>query len=118
MHNRPAAATSLMLGELVPAMLRGDVPREDLARAVEFVHDDEIFFLSLSMAASKLAADAARDVPDSTVVVAMARNGTDFGIRVAGCGDQWFTAPSPPPPPAQRPAGPGVAAPSPLPAPG
>lgn len=95
MHNRPAAATSLMLGELVPAMLRGDVPREDLARAVEFVHDDEIFFLSLSMAASKLAADAARDVADSTLVVAMARNGTDFGIRVAGCGDQWFTAPSP-----------------------
>lgn len=76
-------------------MLRGDVPREDLARAVEFVHDDEIFFLSLSMAASKLAADAARNVADSTLVVAMARNGTDFGIRVAGCGDQWFTAPSP-----------------------
>jgi len=23
----------------------------------------------------------------------MSRNGTDFGIRVSGCGDEWFTAP-------------------------
>ena len=30
---------------------------------------------------------------NSTVVTAMCRNGTDFGIRVSGTGDRWFTAP-------------------------
>jgi len=32
-------------------------------------------------------------VEGSTIVTAMARNGTDFGIRVSGLGDRWFTAP-------------------------
>jgi len=86
MHNRPAAATSLMLNELA-----ADLPRS----AIDFIRDDEIFFLSLSMGASKLIADAARDVDDSTIVTAMARNGTDFGIQVAALGDRWFTAQSP-----------------------
>jgi len=86
MHNRPAAATSLMLNELA-----ADLPRS----AIDYIRDDEIFFLSLSMGASKLIADAARDVDDSTIVTAMARNGTDFGIQVAALRDRWFTAPSP-----------------------
>jgi len=86
MHNRPAAATSLMLNELA-----ADLPRN----AIDYIRDDEIFFLSLSMGASKLIADAARDVDDSTIVTAMARNGTDFGIQVSALGDRWFTAPSP-----------------------
>jgi hypothetical protein len=38
--------------------------------------------------------DAAHGVPNSTLVTVMARNGTDFGIRVSGLGDQWFTGPS------------------------
>jgi hypothetical protein len=29
------------------------------------------------------------------MVTAMARNGVDFGIRVSGTGDTWFTAPAP-----------------------
>jgi hypothetical protein len=46
------------------------------------------------MAAGKVSADAARDVPGSSLVVAMARNGTDFGIQVSGTGDRWFTGPA------------------------
>ena len=46
------------------------------------------------MPACKLALDAGRDVPGSTMVVAMARNGTDFGIQVSGTGDEWFTGPA------------------------
>jgi hypothetical protein len=46
------------------------------------------------MPACKLTLDSARDIPGSTVVVAMARNGTDFGIRVSGAGDAWFTGPA------------------------
>jgi hypothetical protein len=47
------------------------------------------------MAAGKAIADAARDIEFSTVVVAMARNGTEFGIQVSGLGNDWFTAPAP-----------------------
>jgi hypothetical protein len=47
------------------------------------------------MAAAKAIADAARDIEHSTVVTAMCRNGVEFGIRVSGTGDAWFTAPAP-----------------------
>ena len=47
------------------------------------------------MAAGKAIADPARDVDSSTMVTAMCRNGTEFGIRVSGLGDEWFTASAP-----------------------
>jgi hypothetical protein len=40
--------------------------------------------------------DAGHNIEGSTVVSAMARNGTDFGIRVSGLGERWFTALAPP----------------------
>lgn len=36
--------------------------------------------------------DPVRDIEGSSVVTAMSRNGYEFGIRVSGCGDEWFTA--------------------------
>jgi hypothetical protein len=66
----------------------------DVAEAVRFVGGNDHFFLNLAMPACKLALDAARDVPGSTMVVAMSRNGTDFGIQVSGTGDEWFTGPA------------------------
>ncbi|MBL8602477.1 MAG: DUF1116 domain-containing protein [Myxococcales bacterium] len=95
LHNRPAAATQLMLGALLPALVRLDAARDAVVRAIEWIRDDEIFFLSLAMGAAKLIADAGRGVEDSTLVVAMARNGTEFGIQLSGTGDRWFTAKSP-----------------------
>ena len=50
--------------------------------------------LNLAMGMAKSAADSARDIPASTMVVAMARNGTEFGIQTAGTGDEWFTGPA------------------------
>jgi len=46
------------------------------------------------MAACKAMCDAAHGVEGSTIVTTMARNGTDFGVRVSGMGDRWFTAPA------------------------
>jgi hypothetical protein len=93
-HNRNRAGTLMLLRELLPAMVDSPYPRADVARAVAFVSGNDHFFLNLGMPACKLATDAARDVPGSTVVVAMARNGTDFGIQVSGTGDRWFTGPA------------------------
>ena len=66
----------------------------DVAEALRFVGGNDHFFLNLAMPACKLALDAARGIDGSTMVVAMARNGTDFGIQVAGTGDEWFTGPA------------------------
>jgi hypothetical protein len=96
-HNRNRAATSLLFRLLAPAVVRTARDAEQAARVLEFIHGNDHFFLNLSMAASKATLDAARDTPPSSLVVAMARNGTDFGIQLAGTGGKWFTGPAPVP---------------------
>ena len=93
-HNRNRAGTLMFLRELLPDLIDSGAPTSDVAEAARFVGGNDHFFLNLGMPACKLATDAARDVPGSTLVVAMARNGTDFGIQVSGTGDQWFTGPA------------------------
>lgn len=93
-HNRNRAGTSLFIREIVGELIEVDAPASDIADACRFVNGNDHFVLNLVMPAAKAAADAARDLPGSTMVVAMARNGTDFGIQVSGTGDRWFTAPA------------------------
>jgi len=94
-HNRNTAATGLLLKQLVPHALRSGLPSDDVAVAIEFIAGNDHFFLNVSMAACKVMLDAAHDVPNSSMVTAMARNGVEFGIRVSGGGDEWFTTPAP-----------------------
>ena len=94
-HNRNVAGTALLIRELAPTLAGLDADTDDIGDVLEFLGGNEHFFLNLSMAACKAAADAAASVPWSTVVTAMARNGTEFGIRVSGLGDQWFTTAAP-----------------------
>ena len=93
-HNRNRAGSLMALRDLLPSLITVDAPSSDIAEVVRFAGANEHFFLNLGMPASKLATDAARDIPGSTMVVAMARNGTDFGIQTSGTGDQWFTGPA------------------------
>jgi hypothetical protein len=93
-HNRNRSGTLMLLRDLLPSMVASGWRAADVARAAAFIGANDHFFLNLAMPACKLALDAARDIPGSTMVVAMARNGTDFGIQVAGTGDEWFTAPA------------------------
>jgi hypothetical protein len=93
-HNRNRAGTLMFLREIMGDLIELDAQQSDIADAVRFISGNDHFFLNLVMPACKLATDAARDVPGSTLVVAMARNGTDFGIQVSGTGDQWFTGPA------------------------
>jgi hypothetical protein len=93
-HNRNRAGTLMLLRELAPAMIESGFPSADIADAARFVGGNDHFFLNLGMPACKLALDGARNIPGATVVVAMARNGTDFGIQVSGTGDEWFTGPA------------------------
>ncbi len=93
-HNRNRAGTSLLLRELLPALIELDEPSADTAAVARFIAGNDHFFLNMTMPASKACADAARDIDRSSIVVAMARNGTEFGIRLSGTGDRWFTGPS------------------------
>jgi hypothetical protein len=93
-HNRNRAATSLLYRALAPAIVTTCDKPQDMADALEFINKNDHFFLNLSMPASKAGLDAGRNVPGSSVVVVMARNGTDFGVQLAGTGDEWFTGPA------------------------
>jgi hypothetical protein len=94
-HNRNAAASGLLFKRLAPALLKSSHPASEAAPVLEFVAGNDHFFLNISMAACKAMLEAAHGVPHSTLVTAMARNGVEFGIRVSGTGDRWFTAPAP-----------------------
>jgi hypothetical protein len=93
-HNRNRAATALLLRELLPGLIESGESQRDIADAARFIAANDHFYLNLSMPAAKVAADAASDVAGSSIVTAMARNGTEFGVRLSGTGDRWFTGPS------------------------
>jgi len=93
-HNRNRAGTLMFLRELLPSLINSGLPTADIAEVARFVSGNDHFFLNLGMPAGKLMGDAARDIPGSSVVTAMARNGTDFGIQVSGTGNRWFTGPA------------------------
>jgi len=93
-HNRNRAGTSLFIREIAPDLVMLDESREKTARILSFIHGNDHFFLNLTMPSCKCTADAAASVEGSSVVTTMARNGTEFGIRVSGLGDQWFTGPA------------------------
>jgi hypothetical protein len=94
LHNRHIAATSLLFKALAPALIRALDDSERAASALDPIAANNYFFLNLAMASCKAMLDAAHGIPNSTVVTAMARNGVDFGIRVSGTGDRWFTGPA------------------------
>ncbi|MBA3234034.1 MAG: DUF1116 domain-containing protein [Propionibacteriales bacterium] len=93
-HNRNRAGTLMVLKEWLPALITSGLSTSDIADVVTFVSGNDHFFLNLVMPACKLMTTAATGVPGSSVVTTMARNGTDFGVQVSGCGEQWFTGPA------------------------
>jgi Protein of unknown function (DUF1116) len=93
MHQRNIACSSLLMRQLAPHLARTAASNAELTECLRFIAGNDQFFLNVAMAMGKAMADPARDIEGSSVVTAMSRNGTDFGIRVSGTGDRWFTAP-------------------------
>lgn len=93
-HNRNKATTSLFIREMASSIVKTDASKEDQEKVFDFLNSNDHFALNLSMPAAKATMDPVGKVKHSTVVYTMARNGTDFGIRVAALGDRWFTAPA------------------------
>lgn len=94
MHQRNIAASSLFARQICPAVAALDIPSQEKAKITKFICTNDQFFLNLAMAAGKATADPAKGVKYSSLLTVMARNGTDFGIKVAGTGEEWFVAPA------------------------
>lgn len=93
-HNRNKAATSLFVRQVGPALVETGSSITETAAVLRFIAGNDHFHLNPSMAAAKAITLAGANVPHSSVVVTMARNGVDFGIRVSGLGDRWFVGPA------------------------
>ncbi|MEJ2733843.1 MAG: DUF1116 domain-containing protein [Anaerolineae bacterium] len=95
-HNRNKAGSIVFTARLAPFIAKAAPNPETAAKVLKFMGDNALTVLNPVMAACKAMADAAHNIEGSTIVSALARNGTDFGIRISGLGDRWFTAPAPP----------------------
>ncbi|HLF24697.1 MAG TPA: DUF1116 domain-containing protein [Anaerolineae bacterium] len=93
-HNRNKAGSLLYLKQLAPLIAKTAKDSAVAAEVLQFVGDNALSVLNPVMAACKAMTDAAHGVAGSTLVTTMARNGADFGIRVSGLGEAWFTAPA------------------------
>ncbi|OBX02399.1 hypothetical protein QV06_11165 [Gallibacterium genomosp. 3] len=93
-HNRNVAGTVLLIQKLTPYILETDFSNKDKQDVFKFVASSDYFSGPTWMVCCKAALDAAQGIPYSTVLTTMARNGTDFGIRVSGLPNQWFTGPA------------------------
>jgi hypothetical protein len=94
-HNRNKAGSLIYLKLLSPLLAKVVKDSAALSEILQFLGDNALSVLNPVMAACKAMTDAAHGVEGSTIVTTMARNGTDFGIRVSGLGEkQWFTAPA------------------------
>jgi len=93
MHQRNVACSSLTLRAVAPAFAATANNNEELSAALAFVAGNDQFFLNIAMAMGKAIMDPVRNIEGSSIVTAMSRNGTEFGINVSGTGDRWFTAP-------------------------
>ncbi|MDO5536230.1 MAG: DUF1116 domain-containing protein [Desulfovibrionaceae bacterium] len=94
-HARSAACTLLWLRDLLPLLLKGGCDKKTVNDIAQFIGGNNHSFLSLTLTACKVAADASHGVENSTIVTAMSRNGVDFALRVGGL-DEWFISPTAP----------------------
>jgi hypothetical protein len=92
MHQRNVACSALVLRALAPHLARASAP-ETSARALSFIAGNEQFFLNVGMAMGKCITDPLAGIDACSLVSAMCRNGTDFGVRIAATAESWYVAP-------------------------
>ena len=94
-HNRNKAGSLIYLKLISPLIAKVVKDEAMESEVLQFLGDNALSVLNPVMAACKAMVDAAHGIEGSTIVTTMARNGTDFGIRVSGLGEkEWFTAPA------------------------
>lgn len=92
-HQRNIAASLIFLKEVAPLITELAIDQSKKYEVIKFLADTDQFFLNVMMASGKSIVDCARKITSGTVVTTMARNGRNFGVKISGMGDTWFTAP-------------------------
>ena len=93
-HMRVQATTNLLLRDLLPHLVRAGTDR--IGEVADFLSTNHLMCLNIAMAGARALTEWAGQVPDSSIVTTMARNGTTYGIRLAGDSETWHIAASPP----------------------
>ena len=93
-HNRLDACSIIYTTMMAPHIVKVAKDANTASEILKFLGENALSILNPVMAACKTMADAGHNIEGSTIVTVMARNGTDFGIRVSGLGDRWFTGPA------------------------
>lgn len=91
-HNRNKAGSIIYTAKLAPWIAKVAADNDVESEVLKALGENALSVLNPVMAACKAMSASAHGVEGSTMVTTMARNGTDFGMRVSGLGDQWFTA--------------------------
>jgi hypothetical protein len=94
-HNRLDAASVLWTTQLAPYIAKTAKDSATAFEVIKFLGENALSILNPVMAGCKTMTAAGENVEGSTIVTVMTRNGTDWGIRVSGLGDKWFTALAP-----------------------
>ena len=93
MHQRNVACSGLFLRAVAAAITKTNSDTRKISEVLDFISANDQFHLNIAMAMGKAIMDPVSHIEGSSIVTAMSRNGTDFGIRVSGTGNEWFTAP-------------------------
>lgn len=94
-HTRQTAADLLFEHQVLPKLIKMDISKEKLLQVINYIVDTPRFFHCFGQGASRSAMLSAVGCKYSTMVTAVCGNGVTFGIKVAGLGNEWFTAQAP-----------------------
>jgi hypothetical protein len=89
-HMRTQGTTNLMIRNLLPQLMA--LPDAGRAPMAQYLSANHLFFLNLAMAGAKATAMWAEQVEGSSIVTMMCRNGTSYGIRLAGSDEVFIDA--------------------------
>ncbi|MGH3768247.1 MAG: DUF1116 domain-containing protein [Pseudonocardiaceae bacterium] len=93
LHMRTQAATNLLIRSWLSPL--AELPEQQRGAMARFLSGNHLFFLTLAMAAAKALTLWAEQVSGSSIVTTMSRNGTTFGIKLAGS-PEWHITDAPP----------------------
>jgi hypothetical protein len=96
LHMRNNASSTLFFKTVMPYVIKTNKNHQELSAISKFLStNNDQFFLNFAMASMKASTDVANEISFSTIVIAMARNGVNFGIKISGLGNRWFVEKAP-----------------------
>lgn len=94
-HTRQVATDALFFARMAAASASAGLTAEERCTLLDYLGSCRRFVHHIGCATAVAALKSAANVQHATMVTAMGGNGVEFGIKLSGRGEQWFTAPSP-----------------------